>query len=185
MTTLEDIFNPLDRNAWKYADKDENLTVYPFEICCGGYGRISKTKTEYIKPTYKALIVSKSVKENLKIKHYIKIGEECSICYEPIYYKSNAFLTDCGHSFHTSCINEWIIFSCLAGKCPVCRQDMGYFEIQRYSIKNRLDKLEEFWLNKDTTVPSLCDGFREFDHLSGTNKYCNNCIKYRKCKKMI
>ena len=29
MTTLEDIFNPLDRNAWKYADEDENLTVYP------------------------------------------------------------------------------------------------------------------------------------------------------------
>ena len=63
MTRLEDIFNPLDRNAWKYADEDENLTVYPFEICCGGYHRISKTKTEYIKSSYKPLIVSKSGRE--------------------------------------------------------------------------------------------------------------------------
>lgn len=31
------------------------------------------------------------------IKHYIKIGSECSICYDKILTNKNAFINKCGH----------------------------------------------------------------------------------------
>ena len=48
--------------------------------------------------------IKRNIIDNLKIPHYIKIGSECPICYDEIYNRNNALLTDCGHSFHYSCI---------------------------------------------------------------------------------
>ena len=73
----------------------------------------------------------------------------------------------------------------LNGNCPVCRQDFGDYECQRYSKKNGLDSLEEFWINFHTIRPDLCGFNGNYTHISGTDKYCNECIKYRKCKKQI
>ena len=185
MTTLEDIFNPIERNAWIYADDDEDFIVYPIQICNDPYYRISKTKNEYIKVknSYKIIQVPKSTEENLKIKHYIKFGEECPICYEPIFLKNTAYLSDCGHSFHRECIHKWTMTTFLNGRCPVCRQDFGDYDCQRYLKKKGLDSLEEFWINSNTIRPHLCRFNDNYTHISGTNKYCIECMEFRKCKK--
>lgn len=171
MTTLEDIFTPIERNSWIYYAFDDycndTIIVYPIQI--GFRDRISKSnyKNEF-----------KTLKENLSIKHYIKIGEECSICYEEINKKNNAYLTDCGHCFHMNCINKWITKTWLNGRCPICRKDIGDSDIyQRYNNKRLLDSLEDFWINIDNIIPEMCN---DLNHFKGMNKYCNHCLLYRK-----
>ena len=47
MTTLDNIFNPYERNRWYYADKEGNLEICPINICYeSGDQEISKSKTE-------------------------------------------------------------------------------------------------------------------------------------------
>ena len=189
--TLDNIFHCNERNRWFYQSDDvydDILDVGSIEIGCH---YISKYKTKYIKGCRKGL-TKKTIIENLKIKHYIKIGEKCSICLEKIYHKSNAILSDCGHSFHYSCImkndnycwgkNNW-------GNCPNCRQYIGEYEylknIYRNDSKYILDKLENFWDNIKTITPNKC-----FDrdnncnyyniHDKGMNNNCLKCIKYKK-----
>ena len=188
MTTLEDTFHPYD-----YLNNTENdefyygyeLPFYKIGICFSD--RISKTKREYIEPNppkkYGTWIdIPKTIEENLKIKHYIKIGEECPICYECISHKNNAFLTDCGHSFHKTCINKWLIETKIEGYCPICRQDIGFYEGETYnsSIKNSLDKIEDLWLNYDKILPQYCLNDRNTNHIVGFNKYCYRCLQFRK-----
>jgi hypothetical protein len=94
MTTLEDIYHPNERNRWFYAEKDECLVVCPLNIVGDiSEHEISKIKTLYLtlKNNWVRAKFPKTVKENLKIKHYIKIGEECPLCYEPIWHKKMRF----------------------------------------------------------------------------------------------
>jgi hypothetical protein len=44
--------------------------------------------------------------------------KECCICFERIYYK-NVSITECNHSFHTSCLLKYN-----NKKCPICRQSL-------------------------------------------------------------
>lgn len=188
MTTLEDTFNPYDylkndtENDEFYYDYE--LPFYKINICDGD--RISKTKIKYIEPIppkkYGTHIdIPKTIEENLKIKHYIKIGEECSICYDDINHKDNAYLTDCGHSFHKICINKWLIETKFDGNCPICRQDIGIYDADTYSSSgNSLDKLECLWLDYDKLYPKYCSYRSKFIHPKGFDKYCDNCLKYRK-----
>ncbi len=166
MATIEDILNPIERNAWFYILEDEYyyinaFYVYPYDIC--NDDRIHK----------------KDIYNNLKIKHYIKFGEECSICYEPIYSKPNAFLTDCGHCFHKTCISKWISIQNFNRDCPICRQNIGFTDFDRYVSNKGLDGLEEFELNKDIIFPEVCS--YDVNHFIGMNKNCSNCMWWRKC----
>ena len=120
-----------------------------------------------------------SGEENLKIKHYIKIGEECSICYDDINHKDNAYLTDCGHSFHKNCINKWLMETKFDGNCPICRQDIGIYDGDTYFSGNSLDKLECLWLDYDKIYPKYCSYGSKFTHIKGVDKYCDDCLKYR------
>ncbi len=104
----------------------------------------------------------KSIIENLKIKHYIKIGENCPICYDEIIYKKNAFLTDCGHSFHYDCVINYDYsnsFNRHGIHCPICRSDMGIYDDLkdkfRYS-KNSFDQLQDFEMNIKNKLPKVC-----------------------------
>ena len=167
MATVEDVLNPFERNSLIYADYYyENkipFNVYPYLISDNSGGRIE------------------TIHDYLKTKHYIKFGEECSICYEPIYSKPNAFLTDCGHCFHKTCMTKWLISTSLNGSCPICRQDVGLFDFERYSSRKGLDGLEEFELNKDITLPNFCGGYDDDElHITGIDKNCPECIKWRK-----
>jgi hypothetical protein len=93
---------------------------------------------------------------SLKNKSYIKLGEECSICFEPIFFHSHSFLGDCGHAFHRKCIYQWEEASFLTCLCPLCRKNLDTFGISQntkyntyfYDI-NFTDKLENFWNNID------------------------------------
>ena len=184
MATLENIFNPYERNRWHYIEDGEFLEVCPVIICnMDGNHEISKTKEIYVWKK-KNKIVTKTIEENLKIKHYIKIGEECPICYDPIFHKNNAYLTECGHSFHKSCLMNYDYANHLVLKgiiwCPMCRGDMGLYgdstEIYCNS-KNDLDKLEDFWNNKQYKTPQACSSY---NHFVGFNKNCYECIRFRK-----
>ena len=46
--------------------------------------------------------------------------EECSICFEDI-DESNKKILECGHTFHTDCINKWTKVNPI---CPYCRKYM-------------------------------------------------------------
>ena len=137
--TLDDIFH------------DYNNNLVPISVYKQGKNKISKyTLIEFYNENIRK--IKKNIIENLKIKHYIKIGEDCPICYEPIYNRNNAFLTDCGHSFHYSCIIDYDYknsFNRNGVYCPICRQDMGdYNDLKEtknyefeYNIKNKLPKI--------------------------------------------
>lgn len=159
--TTEDIFS----------DYNKPLTI---KISCDyqGLNKISKTKLlDYDSDFYKYESynrkVKKTIEENLKIKHYIRIGESCPICYDEINNKRDAFLTDCGHSFHYDCIINYDYVNSFNTNhiyCPICRSQMGSYEDlkERYEEgKNGLDILENFEMNIKKKLPKICfDIFR-------------------------
>lgn len=134
-----------------------------------GYNKICKYNITY-NPKRK---IKRNIYENLKVKHYIKIGEECPICYESINNKHDSYLTDCGHSFHYSCIINYEYCITKNNKdnynicCPLCRQYMGYYDNikDKYpKSKNQIDKLEDFENNIKTKLPKLCFDFHELKY---------------------
>jgi hypothetical protein len=72
-------------------------------------------------------------KPSIKNKCYIRFGELCYICIDPIISKRNAWLTPCGHQFHRKCLinnhryrqkhNMTLEFSNEI-PCPVCRDGL-------------------------------------------------------------
>jgi hypothetical protein len=191
MTTLEDILNPFDYSKYMntyfgekdYIERKDNI-VFPYQICYNS-DRIRKTKIIYGREGGKTINIKcpVSIQENLKIKHYIKIGEECSICNEHIWSKSNAFLSDCGHCFHKTCIHKWLKTTYLNGRCPLCRSDLGecYFAERYYSL-NKLDLLENFIQCSDIMMPIPCiynNSDMNFTHFVGERKWCEECYNFR------
>jgi hypothetical protein len=65
---------------------------------------------------------------------YIKFGELCSICFEPITNRKNAYYTECEHIMHKTCITAY--YNSTYNKreyghsynwnisCPICRTDL-------------------------------------------------------------
>jgi len=148
--TLDDVFTDYYNNHNKIsADFQGDNKISKFDILytftdIGVYKR--KTK--------------KNIIDNLKIKHYIPFGAECSICYENIFHRKNAFLTDCGHCFHYSCIINYDYFESFNNIgifCPICRQDMGDYN----NIKNNFDKYDI--CNKN---PKICFNYYSFSYLN-------------------
>jgi hypothetical protein len=59
---------------------------------------------------------------------YMKWGETCVICFDPITNQNNAYLTECKHAMHKTCITSlWnnTCFSALGFKCPICRASIA------------------------------------------------------------
>ncbi len=48
-------------------------------------------------------------------------GEDCSICIEEL---NECIMLDCGHKFHTHCMNSWLEEQAPAATCPLCRDDL-------------------------------------------------------------
>lgn len=126
--------------------------------------------------------IKKSILENLKIKHYINIGETCSICFNQIWKKKDAFLTDCGHSFHLKCIINYDYFNSfnkLGVFCPICRNDMGNYNDLKDKYKksiNYLDILDDFETNINLKLPKICFNSYELTYLNHFHR-----LKYNKC----
>ena len=172
--TLDDVYHDYDSN-------------YNYNVSCEyqGDNKITKTMVLY-NPKRK---IRRNIYENLKVKHYIKIGETCPICYEDINNRRDGFLTDCGHSFHYSCIINYdycIIKNKINNyniSCPVCRQYMGRFDDikDRYPYSNyQLDKLEDFENNIKIKVPSICFDFHQIKYKNHFSRMdYNNCFYCR------
>lgn len=105
--TMDNIFHPYNK---KFYTTDK---IIKLPICSDNFNhKINRT----------------NIDENLKIKHYIKIGEECVICKNEIWSSKNAILTECGHCYHYLCIKKYA-----KNKCPLCKQEMGLHILNKLS----------------------------------------------------
>ena len=130
------------------------------------------------------IMYSFSIKENnndrkytFKDKLYIKIMDECPICLESIASKKNAYLTNCGHAFHKTCIHE-LVFNNVNASCPVCRNIHGIGPVNLFSddyhrYKNKNDDYEFYGEFK---YPRYCT---ECWKIEGSNN--NNCLICNQC----
>lgn len=163
MTTLEDTFNDYDNNTIEISsDKQGDNKIAKYSI-------IDYDSDFYIYESYNRK-VRRSIIENLQIKHYIKIGEECPICYENINHRKNAYLTDCGHAFHYNCIITYDYknsFEKIGIHCPICRQDIGIYDNIKDKYRksnNSLDNLEDFEMNIKKKLPKVCYNFHQLKY---------------------
>ena len=192
MSTVEDVLHCTNERYLMYHRENNTfLNIIPNVI---GFDRIIKSYKFFVESPNEAVLkcISKPIpiKETLKTKHYIKIGEECSICYEPMYFKSNTVLTECGHAFHYKCLMTYYDKNynnyCI---CPYCRQDVGNIHgiKERYYYtftNNSLDLLDDFYNNIDYKIPEKCISYHRYNHFPlhdiGMNKHCILCCIYRK-----
>ena len=48
---------------------------------------------------------------------------ECSVCLNPVRYTRQSKQLECGHLYHTHCIDEWV--SAGGDTCPMCRSQLN------------------------------------------------------------
>jgi hypothetical protein len=145
-----------------------------------------------VHPTVIAVCGFCDTKPSINKKCYIKFGDLCSICIEPILTKSSAWLTPCSHVFHRKClirnfqyrtIHEMTISFSNEIPCPVCREGhvdccVGLDTLGKYiHTENGLDRLENFWQTINLMSYISC---YKCDQGLGMNKQCINCENYRK-----
>jgi len=188
MSTAEDVFCLYERNSRYYHDCNLKNCIEECNDCWSNdcYCHLKQTVRPFT-------IGDQNVPCSLKIKCYVKPGEECPICYEEIMTKSSAFITNCGHPFHKKCLSKYIESKWLSSsytstaRCPMCRCSLGdpdfvqryratYFSYN-YKNDNELDKLEDFWISKDYKLPTFCSN--RYDHYLGLDKFCFICKSYR------
>jgi hypothetical protein len=181
MATAEDVFHLYERNL-NYYTKCSNIDLCPTKNCDECYCQ----ELFSVKPI---TIGEQDIKCNFIRKCYIRPGQECSICLEPIIKKSEAYLTYCGHGFHKKCIfnsfeKKWSQKYCSTFRCPLCRRNL-VADIANINIRYQekwgqftLDHLEDFWYRKDFILPQYCPN--GWQHYEGLNSECSCCIRYRK-----
>lgn len=156
MTTLENTFNDYDNNHKLpiSSNKQGNNKIAKYSIL--------NYDSDFCKYESFNRKIKRNIIDNLQIKHYIKIGDTCPICFDNIYIRNNAFLTDCGHSFHYNCIIQYDYKNSFKQEgvyCPLCRQDMGIYDNlkDKYkNSKNSFDNLEDFEMNIKNKLPVVC-----------------------------
>lgn len=188
MSTAEDVFYLYERNSRYYYNCSQNDNINTYSDCLN-----NECYCHLKQDVFPFTIGDQFVPCRIKVRCYIRPGDACPICCDPILTKSSAFITDCGHHYHKKCLfkymeTKWISNKYLTSiKCPMCRCSLGHPElIQRYrssyfSINykndNEIDKLEDFWISCEYKLPSFCsDGY---DHYLGMNKNCFCCKEYR------
>jgi len=130
-------------------------------------------------------------KKDFCIKKYLISGDECPICYENIMTRKDAFILQCGHAFHFSCLEKNKNYSDdnYCGKCPMCRFEYNlryghkdssfrYFIADDYIEPNYIDMLTDFWNMNDVIVPKLCLESNT-KHYIGMKDNCEYCEDYR------
>jgi len=195
--TLEDVLYCHERNSLLYLNlQKESPVVYPITI---GNNTIEKTTDYYYWATGQGKngrtclakrVQKNDIYDNLKKKHYIKIGEECPICYEGIFHKRDAQLTDCGHCFHYSCLQNYSYLNKnIDTSCPICRDPLTGIDKNKYSsytVINYFDILDDFWMNHKTNIPETCISFKTKNKLHTTGfsqNTCNVCRNF--CKPIV
>ena len=143
---------------------------------------------------YDQLIIPNSIgntdfKRKLNNKMYISPDETCIICMQKVNVKSDAYLTDCGHSFHKICLSNYYEYIELISnknlKCPMCRSNLGqpcFYE--KYNLfhadANGLDMLENLNILQCNII-HVCKNIETYPkHYLGTKSICKKCVLYRK-----
>ena len=178
MATAEDVFYLYERNS-TYYHRCKKMSECPDNWLNECY---CYTKQEVLP----LAIGNQTIPCSIKRKCYIRPGEECPICLENIFRKSDAYITCCGHSFHKTCIfksmeTQWRHKYASNFKCPMCRTNLGT-DIHELSLRykftpNNLDNLENFWLTKHLMLAQTCGN--NYDHEIGMKIDCFICSKYR------
>lgn len=73
-------------------------------------------------------VASEAIFEKDPATCYMKWGETCMICLEQITNQKNAYLTECNHAIHKTCVTSlWNTnhFANMAFKCPLCRANLS------------------------------------------------------------
>jgi hypothetical protein len=98
---------------------------------------------------------------------------ECPICLDDIFVTSNHVTTECGHTFHTSCLMKNVAHRGFA--CPCCRTTMAEEpenddnDVYHYSNRNQEDEDEDDEFEYDRFDDIALRGFRFFmNNLEGT-----------------
>ena len=140
--------------------------------------------SDYLGSRYEYTVISPSNKlasSSYNIKHYIKIGSECPICYEEIFTNKTAFINKCGHYFHSKCIVECINrhYDNYYGKspcpCPMCRANIETNDLFLY---------EKYKINrKKINYLDILDNFYDERVFKYNKYYCKKCKKFNVRKK--
>jgi hypothetical protein len=70
----------------------------------------------------------------IKEKALERCGDQCSICFNPIFNKKPLYLLDCTHVFHTHCIDSFERYNPnVRHTCPVCRNE--YQKVQMVDLE--------------------------------------------------
>lgn len=127
-----------------------------------------------------------------KFKRYVNPKVDiCIICMNCVASKSNCYLTECGHTFHKTCLSNYFHHIQLKYhphnlKCPLCRANLGYPEFhQKYNYFhpafNSLDLIEN--INDSLLITNdllhICRKGNQ-SHYLGLNNDCQSCLYYRK-----
>lgn len=166
----EDIFNVNERDR-DYYTVCSTPYICSITNCCCKYN-------ELVLPNK----IGNNFKRTLKNKMYIWAYESCVICMNEILHKTDAYLSDCGHTFHKNCLTNWKHYIEIKSnrnlKCPMCRCNLGMPELnEKYNLShkeaNALDLLE----NINIEMIHICKSSK---HYLGMNSKCNKCLEYRK-----
>ena len=76
--------------------------------------------------------------KNGKNCHLHKDETMCSICLNPLKRTRGTRELWCGHSFHSSCINDWKEIG--KNTCPVCRKK---FDVSKYTVTIKIENNRE------------------------------------------
>ena len=60
--------------------------------------------------------------DQITIEMYCPTNVECQICYEPMHAHDHCRLENCGHCFHTTCMEQWVQDY---STCTICNEPIG------------------------------------------------------------
>ena len=79
---------------------------------------------------------------------------ECSICLNPVRVTRSSKQLECGHLYHSSCIEEWV--SAGGDTCPMCRNSMGLTQrVPKYKVTIIIENTETGNTSVDEFVTEL------------------------------
>lgn len=141
-------------------------------------------------------VASEAITESDPAICYMKWGETCIICFEQITNQKNAYLTECKHAMHKTCMTSlWnnSYFSNIGFKCPMCRASLSKcvwlhsrysFEPWRIPYRKKprcnLDfESQKDLINEDIVTCKGCPCTKGCFGYVGRNPKCKACQQWR------
>lgn len=92
--------------------------------------------------------------------HVNTIEEQCAICWTNM-NETNARKLDCGHTFHTRCIDRWKRRN---STCPMCRTP---FDQPRYKVRLTIEPDGENMEMRTSNIANIVEMFGLDNHIEG------------------